>query len=99
MKTAPAIYRWTAKGSSKCLGRYHSARTLLEAVQAGRELVKREFDNQGSVPIETSLDEGKAWCIAREDTRGRHTSMRSGQRNLSTGKHSSPGRETMLGRG
>ena len=46
MKTAPAIYRWTAKGSSKCLGRYHSARTLLEAVQAGRELVKREFDNQ-----------------------------------------------------
>lgn len=76
MKTAPAIYRWTAKGSSKCLGRYHSARTLLEAVQAGRELVKREFDNQGSVLIETSLDEGKTWYIVREDTRDRHTFMR-----------------------
>lgn len=98
MKTAPAIYRWTAKGSSKCLGRYHSARTLLEAVQAGRELVKREFDNQGSVLIETSLDEGKTWYIAGK-IRVTVTRSCAGQRNLSTGKHSSPGRETMLGRG
>lgn len=32
MKTATAIYRWTAKTSSRCLGRYYTASTLPEAI-------------------------------------------------------------------
>ena len=43
MKTATTIYRWTAKTSSRCLGRYYTASTLLEAIKAGKEFVAREF--------------------------------------------------------
>lgn len=39
MKTATIIYRWTAKTSSRCLGRYYTASTLLEAIKAGKEFV------------------------------------------------------------
>lgn len=43
MKTATTIYRWTAKTSSRCLGRYYTASTLPEAIKAGKEFVAREF--------------------------------------------------------
>lgn len=43
MKTATTIYRWTAKTSSRCLGRYYTASTLLEAIKAGKEFVARDL--------------------------------------------------------
>lgn len=39
MKTTTTIYRWTAKTSSRCLGRYYTASTLPEAIKAGKEFV------------------------------------------------------------
>lgn len=41
MKTTTTIYRWTAKTSSRCLGRYYTASTLPEAIKAGKEFVAR----------------------------------------------------------
>lgn len=52
MKTATALYRWTAKTSSRCLGRYYTASTLPEAIKAGKEFVTREFHGTGSILIE-----------------------------------------------
>lgn len=63
MKTATTIYRWTAKTSSRCLGRYYTASTLLEAIKAGKEFVAREFHGTGSILIEASLDGGKTWHV------------------------------------
>lgn len=75
MKTATAIYRWTAKTSSRCLGRYYTASTLPEAIKAGKEFAAREFHGIGSVLIEASPDGGKTWCVSRECRRGRGTQM------------------------
>ena len=68
MKTATIIYRWTAKTSSRCLGRYYTASTLLEAIKAGKEFVAREFHGTGSVLIEASLDGGKEMGAAENRT-------------------------------
>lgn len=76
MKTATAIYRWTAKTSSRCLGRYYTASTLPEAIKAGKEFVTREFHGTGSILIEASLDGGKTWHVNREYRRDRYTQMR-----------------------
>lgn len=59
MKTATAIYRWTAKTSSRCPGRYYTASTLLEAIKAGKEFVAREFHGTGSILIEASLAQNR----------------------------------------
>lgn len=75
MKTATIIYRWTAKTSSRCLGRYYTASTLLEAIKAGKEFVAREFHGTGSILIEASLDGGKTWYVSRECRRDRDTQM------------------------
>lgn len=75
MKTATIIYRWTAKTSSRCLGRYYTASTLLEAIKAGKEFVAREFHGTGSILIEASLDGGKTWHVNREYRRDRYTQM------------------------
>lgn len=76
MKTATTIYRWTAKTSSRCLGRYYTASTLPEAIKAGKEFVAREFHGTGSILIEASLDGGKTWHVNRECRRDRYTQMR-----------------------
>lgn len=57
MKTATTIYRWTAKTSSRCLGRYYTASTLPEAIKAGKEFVTREFHGKGD--IVRRIDTGK----------------------------------------
>ena len=75
MKTTTTIYRWTAKTSSRCLGRYYTASTLPEAIKAGKEFVAREFHGTGSILIEASLDGGKTWHVNRECRRDRDTQM------------------------
>lgn len=69
MKTATIIYRWTAKTSSRCLGRYYTASTLLEAIKAGKEFVAREFST-GRVPYLLKLpwtEEKPGTLIANTD--------------------------------
>lgn len=75
MKTATALYRWTAKTSSRRLGRYYTASALPEAIKAGKEFVTREFHGTGSILIEASLDGGKTWHVSRERGRDRDTQM------------------------